>query len=1025
MEAYMVTAHNAILRMSVVDGTSLGYAKSIRLQHLVAGVKTLLYSADTISCSSSHILIASGTIFGEVIVWSCYLNEEDSLFNAVASIHHFFTGHEGSIFGVRISHMVSLPGNSTGRLLASCSDDRTIRIWNISDCEKSSRHDPSAYSTDGFELRTTGFGDSTLGSESCIASAFGHQARIWNVFFLTTTIGDKGRLNLVSRGEDATCLVWDLSWDPSSPESDFKLSEISNLHQHSGKHIWASDMRSIGAETTVYTGGSDGALKCFKLGIDETGAVVVSNRNRRINFSVNSPGSEPKLENTMKKIGFVTPDCFIATTTQGEVQICSIESSASVKSHIFKETVSVEEDLRSYCAIAGLPQHGLALLGNARGSIRLYNHHDKSLSILAETGQMPQGLFALDYQRSTCGSAGTLFFLTSHARFDKADLFMVTISENEKPQVKNITMTLPRRFVVGSASLVYCGDKYLALGSQRGSLAIYPITPAESPLQPLLDEVMHPEGVNSIESFSSLYGGAGKSLNYFLTCGRDGFYSLHTLLKDSQEIVSLQTIHHSIPLPRFNMMGVYVDKASWDLMLYGFSGSDFILWNESTNSEAARMTCGGCHRIWAFYPSHTQPGSGLLVWIQSHLVAFQIQGEARRTLRAGGPGREIKTMGVSPSNDERGTLFATGSEDTALRIFTPIDPEKESRWGAFKCLRVLMQHQTGFQHIDWSRNGKFLFTGAANEEFFVWKIRSIPLFGLVTNLVASSPKSHANSDLRVTSFDMIEIEGEENEGDFLLCLSYSNSTLRIFRYSSSAHGGFTLLAKGTYTSNCLTQVQFALRDSSLVLITASTDGYLTLWNLTPIINTFFSIAPYDLTLRLKQPIEAMTTSPEDISCENRYQIHSNSIKSLEMVHVSQAASLIIAGGDDNALTLSLLNTNFTYAEASDRACTVSIPDAHAACVTTVKVLKKHASPDGTTQITVASSGNDHQIKIWRVDVDANKDGFEAIQVRNVVDSYSSVADISTVDIIRDTTGETKLLVCGVGMEILSLRLDQL
>lgn len=207
------------------------------------------------------------------------------------------------------------------------------------------------------------------------------------------------------------------------------------------------------------------------------------------------------------------------------------------------------------------------------------------------------------------------------------------------------------------------------------------------------------------------------------------------------------------------------------------------------------------------------------------------------------------------------------------------------------------------------------------------------------------------------------------------------------------------------------------------MLTASTDGYLTLWNLTSVIEPFFAISSHTSTLRLKQPIDAATITPEEITCENRYQVHSNSIKAVEIVHISDVASLIIAGSDDNALTLSLLNTNFTHAEPSGHVYTVSIPDAHTACVTTVKVLEQQVSPDGNvTSITLASSGNDHRVKIWKIEVDATKEGFHAIQVQNLIDRYSSVADISTVDMIREKTDDMKLLVCGVGMEMMSIQL---
>jgi hypothetical protein len=233
-------------------------------------------------------------------------------------------------------------------------------------------------------------------------------------------------------------------------------------------------------------------------------------------------------------------------------------------------------------------------------------------------------------------------------------------------------------------------------------------------------------------------------------------------------------------------------------------------------------------------------------------------------------------------------------------------------------------------------------------------------------------------------------------------------------------GHFTLLARGAYTSNCLTQVRFLIEGSSIGLITASTDGHFTLWYLDPVLEPYYSISAS--TLRLKQPLESLSIYPPNIACENRYQIHSNSIKALEMAHISARWSLILAGGDDNALTLSLLSVNFTDADAGNHVCTITIPDAHAASVTTIKILEqRQSSTQGKAQIIFASSGNDHRVKVWWAEVDATQSGPQAVQVGNLVDQYSAVADISSLDLILDESG-TKLLVCGVGMELLSVQL---
>lgn len=221
-------------------------------------------------------------------------------------------------------------------------------------------------------------------------------------------------------------------------------------------------------------------------------------------------------------------------------------------------------------------------------------------------------------------------------------------------------------------------------------------------------------------------------------------------------------------------------------------------------------------------------------------------------------------------------------------------------------------------------------------------------------------------------------------------------------------------------SNCLTQARFVQKDTSMSLITASTDGHFTFWNLTPVLEPFYNITPSGLSV--KQPIETTASTPTIISCESRYQIHSNSIKSLELAHISETTSLIVAGGDDNALTMSLLNANIAHSESSTHVNTVTIPDAHTASVTTVKLIEQRqpqidADGNATVDLTVASSGNDHRVKIWSVRVETAKN---AISVENVVNQYSPVADISSLDIIQDAAS-AKLLVCGVGMEMLKIK----
>lgn len=289
--------------------------------------------------------------------------------------------------------------------------------------------------------------------------------------------------------------------------------------------------------------------------------------------------------------------------------------------------------------------------------------------------------------------------------------------------------------------------------------------------------------VTHISRVASPVSVGDKTLEYFWTCGRDGNYCVHALEATTSPggPVHLRTIHRSSPVFGQHVEGAYFDEISHDLMLYGFRSNRFILWNETTQCALIDLECGGVHRSWAYNPYRDAAGAGVFLWKKaSDFNIFQMGTASHRALRAGGHGREIKCAAVSSVIDgSEGSLIATGAEDTTVRIFMPTDSKTESPWGIFRCLRVLNKHETGLQQISWSKNGKFLFTSGGCEEFFVWRIRSIPEFGIATLHEASSPKDDPTSDLRITSFDVLDVEGQEGGDCFLLCLVYSNSMVKV------------------------------------------------------------------------------------------------------------------------------------------------------------------------------------------------------------------------------------------------------
>ncbi|KAJ5266469.1 hypothetical protein N7478_009277 [Penicillium angulare] len=1031
LTAYLVTANNVLLALTLKQSTSSDYKNAIHIYQLATNVKSILCAADLVALSPTHILITAGTIFGEIIVWSCFTDEKSSVANSIGSIHHFFTGHDGTVFGVQISpYLKTLHGSRPGRLLASCSDDRTVRIWDISDCEGKTASDPSAYSTDGFDLRSTGFGptegeDTGVRSEMCVAKAFGHGARIWSALFRPSANTGISNIGLVTRGEDAVCIAWDLSWVSSDTKpTTYKLTQQFSSHAHLGKHLWSMDIRSCSDKTIVYTGGADGALRSFQ--IDETKSSVST--------PVTDHWQARPGKNTIMHLAFVEPNTVIACDIKSLIQIGYVRQDPAV--NVTWETLHIMGDFGAVNRLIGIPEKGLALISNANGHIILYNHRLKSVSDLVGLSGRPMSLFVLQSTRSVGASNQEFCFLASYAQFDIATLVMVTECDNDCRKVEVVSINLPQSpFQISSASLIH-NDDYLLLGSRLGGLSVHRVSSKDSSTEPLIvDRRVHGhEGTNHIQPISSVKGATGSTLEYVLTGGRDGRICVHELNcgSNANDPIGFFTVHRIESALAGAVEGAYIDEVTGDLLVYGYRSQNFVLHNETKQSDIISVTTGGARRTWTFHP-HTKDGQGgLLCWKDPNgLQVLHIKQDDNRLIRAGIHGREIKALDSLKSIQGSPPLFVTGAEDTMVRVFSLTASATSNPWGCFETCRVLKTHRSGIQHASWSKNGKFLFTSAAEEEFFVWSVCWIPSFGLATKLVAKGPKTDRNSELRITSFDVVEVEETGNECAFLICLTLSNSMVRILHYSPNNGNSFSLIAKGRYMTNCLTEGHLLVHASCVTLMTAATDGYMTLWDLTTTLRPFYTI---DSNLLKSKPSLSSSQPPvEDISCEDRYRIHSNSVKALEKAPITPTLTMIVSGGDDNSLSISLLKHSLASATGTDTAVsTTSIPDAHAASITAVKILKEPRlfhDDNGmeTVQIMMASSGNDHRVKIWMISLDPSTHDAKSIQIRFIKDQYSAVADVSSLGLVSETenfTGETKaqLLVCGVGMEMFETKI---
>lgn len=265
--AYLVNAHNSVLMLQVDMLGTPGESMKPLIRAVASGPPSMLYSAHISPTNAGCILIAAGTCFGEVILSSFIPNSYDV---ARSVLHHIFRGHQGSVFGVQISEV---PGDdSSQRLLASCSDDRTIRIWNISDLNsflKAGEVNPDLEV--GFLAET-----SEADSVYSVAVVMGHASRIWGLRFLGQNDGYWG---LISYGEDATTQTWllcpkpcDEAVAPESSKLKFELQHLKTYGYHAGKNIHAITIFKDSVDNCLIAdGGADGQITSYYVASKEVG----------------------------------------------------------------------------------------------------------------------------------------------------------------------------------------------------------------------------------------------------------------------------------------------------------------------------------------------------------------------------------------------------------------------------------------------------------------------------------------------------------------------------------------------------------------------------------------------------------------------------------------------------------------------------------------------------------------------------------------------------------------------------------
>ncbi|KAJ2845842.1 WD repeat-containing protein 6, partial [Coemansia erecta] len=200
--AVLASAHNKAFLCDPYTGETLASAQCEE--------RCILYSAAFYGRELDNLVVASGTVFNHVLLWRpCWSEINDSL------VEKRMQAHEGVVFSVAF--------NRDGSELVSASDDRTLRVWDLS---KNSDED-----------------------DCLVATLYGHQARVWSGIALKEYI--------VSASEDGSCRVW---------ARDGKNCGFSakDSWKQCKKNVWTMAVND--SEELVVSGAADGSICVWSIG---------------------------------------------------------------------------------------------------------------------------------------------------------------------------------------------------------------------------------------------------------------------------------------------------------------------------------------------------------------------------------------------------------------------------------------------------------------------------------------------------------------------------------------------------------------------------------------------------------------------------------------------------------------------------------------------------------------------------------------------------------------------------------------
>ncbi|XP_068108782.1 tRNA (34-2'-O)-methyltransferase regulator WDR6 [Hyperolius riggenbachi] len=952
------------------------------LKEIHCAEKCILYSAHFVGNTWEELTLIAGTVFNQLVIWG---RRDPTNDEGRVKPRRRVSGHQGVIF--------SITYDKRRGLVASASDDRSLRVWNVGNLADSD-------------------------DVKCLLVLYGHQSRVWSVKLLQD--------NIISIGEDSACIVWSYHGDI-----------VQNLKGHKGRGIRAVAVQE--KTGLVATGGADSGIRLWQI----KKCSLPSNGLLNLHFS------SPERIGVTKAVALADTNSLVVMTDMGSIYLNDL----TTKNWTF---VLADEKYQSYSLLDVFKSSTSTLcsIGNITGSVKVFSllptHTFQELKLHEGKVHSLTWVPPLDLTPDRCnlfssGPNGVMVWLEVTCSSDCVG----SVSEKRR----FILPTCKQRWHTSIAfipedNLIICGDRRGSLmlfsakcksETARNACSVNNLSPSASDCvdftaleERLFPAVPHPEDKGEYPLFV-LYGIHGKlgvtSVTYHdcfvYSTGRDGLY--RQLKVKGGQLVVLRKLKSCKGMEWIERLSFVPDG---NLKIMGFYSTDFVVWSTKTNEKLHCVPCGGGHRSWTY----KQEGlTEVFAYIKSgDVFVYQTQPAEKLQTMLKEPlhGREltcVKSAGSIKVHQEQVDILITSSEDTTVNILTFNEVSKKIWHLAtisdhLSSVRTLALAKTKPQPLEHDGLSVVLFTAGGRAQIGCYRLQvhMTKDTGMVRCQVIhlASHRLDERWDRMKNKHRIVKVDPETRymsikalddvpqslspTSCLFLAAACSDGSIRFFMMCEDSRR-MVLVGESFYHQRCVLKVEAFVHhqsaDSSRALLcSASTDGRIAFWDITNTIVHAHRILDSGHTDAQAQDLgpACFMLSP-----------HQCGINSLHLQKTEEGQYLLASGGDDNSIHVCRLKLDHNSEDSSSGGFQLlqsfSLVSSHAAHVTGLRILR---------QDLLASASIDQRLTLWHLSDSG---------LRHLSTMFCHVADVSELDCWRRGDNRHLCALSGQGLQIVEYK----